>query len=303
VPADRRVLDLCDLDSLKWRDCADRATGPRAWLLRSEAGRLAERERRWVDAFDASVLISEAEAATLDDDRRLREKVHVVTNGVDLPDEWMSTAPNRLPGAPPVASRVGFVGMMNYAPNVDAVCWFARECWPAIRRAIPDATFRIVGRAPSSAVRRLETIPGVEVTGPVDDVVAELAEIDVSVAPMRIARGVQNKILEAMAASRAVVLTRAAALGIAARDGHDFVVADAPTEIAQRIVDLLQDDKRRSRIGRNARRYVALNHRWEAAMLPFELIATGRIERTATARTTLHARDSLRREPPVEIDR
>ncbi len=298
VSAGRRVLDLCDLDSLKWMGYAERSTGAKSMLFRSEGNRLATCERRWIRSFDASILISDAEAAALGDEN-LQERVHVVTNGVDLPAIDRQSASSQEAQPSTKTPTVGFVGMMNYTPNVDAVCWFANECWPAIRNAVPEATFRIVGRSPMRAVRDLEATPGVCVVGAVDDVATELRTFDVSVAPMRIARGLQNKVLEAMAAQRPVVLTKVAAEGIAARDGHDFVIADRPNEIAQDVIALLGDASNRERLGLSARRFVALNHRWEAAMLRFELIATGMIERTAESQAPTHACYPIRREPTL----
>lgn len=298
VFAGRRVLDLCDLDSLKWMDYAERSTGAKSMLFRSEGRRLATRERQWIRSFDASILISDAEAEALGDDD-LRARVHVVTNGVDLTNiESRNYYPQNAHGHTK-SPTVGFVGMMNYAPNVDAVCNFVSECWPAIRNAVPEAIFRIVGRSPTRAVRDLDAVSGVSVVGAVEEVATELCAFDVSVAPMRIARGLQNKVLEAMAAKRPVVLTAVAAEGISARDGHDFIIADRPNEIANSVIGLLGDASDRERLGLSARRFVALNHRWEAAMLRFELIATGMIERTAESQAPTHACYPIRREPTL----
>ncbi len=273
VPADRRVLDLCDLDSAKWAEYAAYASVPNRWLYRLEGKRLAVQERAWINAFDAAILISDAEATALGgriDDRRL----HFVTNGVDL-----SRVNNRpvSAGTSETArpSTVGFVGVMDYFPNVDAVCWFAETCWEAIRRAVPRATYRIVGRSPVPRVRRLSRIPGIVVTGEVESVQDELDRFDVSVAPLRIARGLQNKVLESMAAGVPVVLTAKAAEGIAARPDHDFVVVDGADAMIRATIELCCDDARRDRLARAGRRFVAVHHNWEQALEHFELIVTG----------------------------
>ncbi|UCC29253.1 MAG: TIGR03087 family PEP-CTERM/XrtA system glycosyltransferase [Phycisphaerales bacterium] len=308
VPARRRVLDLCDLDSQKWLEYAAASRGPARWLYNTEGRRLARNERAWVNAFDATLLITEAEAAALDGAAR-PGKLHIVGNGVPLPelgDPQGGAAGVSAPQQPVSGAKgahefsrpptVGFVGVMDYRPNVDAVCWFASQCWLDIRALYPEAVFRIVGRSPVRRIRRLATIPGVEVVGGVEDVAEEVRRFDVSVAPMRIARGLQNKVLEAMAAAKPVVLTSKAATGIAGRHAQEFVVADRPSDIVQSVVWLLTDRAERERLGRAARRFVAVHHCWEEALRMFELIVTGALERTAR-------RVSLRRRPvPIQAE-
>ncbi len=293
VPADRRVLDLCDLDSAKWAEYAAYSNVPKRWLYRLEGKRLAAQERAWINAFDASILISNAEAKALAggvDERRL----HFVTNGVDLPhvNHRGVSAKASDTTAP---STVGFVGVMDYFPNVDAVCWFTETCWEAIRRAVPRATFRIVGRSPVPRVQRLSRISGVVVTGEVANVQDELDRFDVSVAPLRIARGLQNKVLESMAAGVPVVLTAKAAEGIAARPDHDFVVVDDAAAMIRATIELCCDDARRNHIARDGRRFVAAHHNWEHALEQFELIVTG-----ATAPKTSAVEPLPRRAPVVD---
>lgn len=269
VSAPRRILDLCDLDSLKWRDYADhitrlRRTGIRDRLLRSiyqlEGRQLAAAELRWIDRFDAAILATGTEAAPL---RPLvsPRKIHVIGNGVDLPE----VEPTSTHGAHqnPV---IGFVGVMDYFPNVDAVTWFAAECWPAIRARFPTATFRIVGRSPTPAVHRLSSIPGIEVVGEVKYIVDAWKNFDVSVAPLRIARGVQNKVLEAMAAAKPVVLSSNAAKGISAVSEVDYLVADSAEHVTAAVCSLLSNPSLRTQIGQSARTFVATHRRWETEL-------------------------------------
>ena len=169
---------------------------------------------------------------------------------------------------------VGFVGVMDYRPNIDAVTWFARTCWPGIRSKHPSAIFRIVGRRPARRVLKLQRTPGIEVIGGVDDVVGEIRRFTVSVAPMRIARGLQNKVLEAMAAERAVVLTPQAAEGIAAVHNRDFLVAKGTSEMIEAICHLLGDPTKRQQIGEAARHLVANDYNWDGEMDRFALLAT-----------------------------
>jgi sugar transferase (PEP-CTERM/EpsH1 system associated) len=270
VPTKRRVLDLCDRDSQKWLDYAAASSGPAARLYRTEGNRMAIREKAWVGAFDATILITELEAAPL---RTVAGsgKIHVVGNGVSLPE---LTAP--VAGGPPT---VGFVGVMDYRPNVDAVCWFVSECWGELREAHPNAVFRVVGRSPTRRIRELSKVPGVQVVGGVDDIRPELQRLDVSVAPLRIARGLQNKVLEAMAAAKPVVLSSGAAAGIDACPERDYLIADTPDQFIRGVRRLLRDPIERQRMGQAARQFVANRHRWDDAVRKFELVVVGVIDR------------------------
>lgn len=286
VDAPMRLLDLCDRDSSKWSDYACNTRGPLKHLYATEAARLAAREVFWSHRFDAVTLVTEAEAQSLraavsgarGDDPAIRHStpaggnIHVVGNGVALPDASMLRSDNHQP-------LVGFVGVMDYRPNVDAVVWFAEHCWPAIRREVTDAQFQIIGRNPTAAVRRLERIGGVRVLGAVDHISPAVSRLAVSVAPLRIARGVQNKVLEAMAHARAVVLSPAAAIGVGAQDGVEYRIADSPTEISAAVVDLLRQPSVRQRMGEAARAFVASNHQWERELMRFRSLL-----RPATAR-------------------
>jgi len=267
VTAGRMVLDFCDWDSLKWSDYARRSRSPLGRLLQREAGRLRRREADWIGQFDASVVITDyerADAPTSADDQR----IHVVGNGVHAGPE-----PVTPPGA--AANNVGFVGQMDYPPNVDAVCWFVRQVWPAVRRDVPQARFNIIGRSPLRSVRALAQIPGVRVTGAVKDVRAEIERLAVSVAPMHMGRGLQNKVLEAMAAARPVVLSPTAARGIDATAPQHFLVAHGADEFARHVVALLHVPARRDEIGLAARRRVMERYRWDIEMAKLESLLMG----------------------------
>jgi sugar transferase (PEP-CTERM/EpsH1 system associated) len=279
--ARRKVLDLCDLDSRKWLDYAGQSSWPMSWAYQTEARRLAQRERQFVEEFDATILITAAEARGLsaqgcvtDFPSAVRGDVHIVGNGVqpcaeDAPHGDARSVPA---GRPAI---VGFVGAMDYRPNVDAVCWFATNCWSRIHDAFPQAEFRIVGRSPTRRVRNLQRIRGITVTGPVADVSAEVRQFTISVAPLRIARGLQNKVLEAMAHGKPVVLTGGAAEGLSALNSRDLVVADDADEFARQVCRLLADPDQCKRLGSAARQYIESHHDWERELDQFEWIVTG----------------------------
>ncbi|MCO6436851.1 MAG: TIGR03087 family PEP-CTERM/XrtA system glycosyltransferase [Phycisphaerae bacterium] len=281
VPAGRRILDLCDLDSLKWQDYARFGRGLMSSLYEIEGRRLGRRERSWITAFDATLLITEAEASHLP--LHLRRRVQIMGNGVTL-GEWGVAARSAHDDDGPV---IGFVGAMDYLPNVDAVTWFVRTSWPAIRARFPEARFRIVGHRPVRAVRRLVSFPGVEVVGAVADVQAEVRRTDVSVAPLRIARGLQNKVLEAMAEGVPVVLTPGAAEGIDGRADHDYCIAAEATDFAVRVVRLLLDATLRDRIGAAGRALVAHKFRWAEQLARLDEVLTdgGEPHRVVAQRT------------------
>ncbi|MDO9635965.1 MAG: glycosyltransferase, partial [Thiobacillus sp.] len=167
-----------------------------------------------------------------------RHKIGAFENGVDA--EYFSPArdyPN--PYADDVRGVV-FTGAMDYWPNIDAVTWFAERIFPAVREAVPTAQFTIVGSRPGEAVCALARQPGVIVTGGVPDVRPYLAHAACAVAPLRIARGVQNKVLEAMAMARPVVASAQAAEGIRAEAGRDYLLAQGEADFARAVVSCLQ---------------------------------------------------------------
>jgi len=231
-----------------------------SWVYGREARLLAEAERRYAGAFDATIVIAEPEAEIL---RALapaaRPRIAVVPNGVDTgyfdpsrawPDPFAR-------GSKPLV----FTGAMDYHPNVDGVAWFAREALPAIRSHCPAATFWIVGSNPSAEVRSLGDLDGVHVTGRVPDVRPYLAHAAVVVAPLRIARGVQNKVLEGLAMARPVVVTPNAVQGIAGVGPAEVAVAGDIAALVEAVVAVL--DRAPASVAA-AREFVLRHYGWEA---------------------------------------
>ena len=260
VPAKARVTDLVDADSAKWADYAQTASRVNRWLYRRESRAVAALETRAIRDCEAVVVVSAAEAKALPCQS---PKVIPVGNGVDT--EFFQPAG---PDATQAEASLVFTGSMDYRPNVEGVCWFVREVWPRLRRQVPSATFTVVGRDPAPAVRQLAKTPGVAVTGSVPDVRPYLAAASVVVCPLHIARGIQNKILEAMAAGRAVVASAAAIEGLDVEVGRDLLRADTPEEWAGQIGRLVGSLDERRRLEQSARRCVAENYSWPARMAP-----------------------------------
>ena len=258
---DRLVVDLVDVDSRKWLDYAQRATGPASLLFRLESRRVRALERAAGQA--RAVVLATRPEATLYRAFCPEGNLEVVANGVDL--AYFQPTPG------PVA-EVGcvFVGQLDYRANILSLEWFCAEVWPLIRQRIPAATLRLVGRNPTAAVRRLGSRPGVELIGTVADVRPHLAAARIVVVPLLVARGVQNKVLEAMAMGRAVIASPGALEGLTLRPDRDVLVADAPADWERQVARLWDDPAQRDTLGRAARLHVEREHQWETTLQPFD---------------------------------
>ncbi|MEM9169851.1 MAG: TIGR03087 family PEP-CTERM/XrtA system glycosyltransferase [Pseudomonadota bacterium] len=273
-----RLVDLCDADSAKWAAYARRRRGAMSWVYAREARLLAAEERRIIAWADASFAISEAEAGVLSAGRPAR-RLHWFGNGVNA--NYFN--PDTVYAAPDGAADIVFVGMMDYWANEDAVVWFVDKVWPKLRARAPAATFAIVGANPGSAVRALARTPGVSVTGRVADVRPWLAHARVVVAPLRIARGVQNKVREAMAMAKPVVATSGAAEGIAAVRDAELLVADAAGGFADEVASLLETPARADALGAAARARIAADYDWSRQLARFDRVLETLIDARATA--------------------
>lgn len=257
-PQGRLVVDFVDADAEKWRAYAAKARGPRAALYAREFQTLRAYEGQVLAEADAGLLVSDTERRLLGAMHPAdAHKLRIMPNGVDT--DFFSPA-----GAGDGCSLV-MTGRMDYAPNVDAALWFAEEILPRVRLRRPDAVFRIVGAAPTLAVRALARRPGVEVTGAVPDVRPYLAQAAAVVAPLRIARGIQNKVLEGMAAGRPVIATPDALDGIGAAPGLEVLTASDAQGFALAACAVL-NGRAPGDLGERARRYVLSHHQWGAQL-------------------------------------
>ncbi|WP_176591328.1 TIGR03087 family PEP-CTERM/XrtA system glycosyltransferase [Sphingobium sp. EM0848] len=263
--ATRFVMDFVDFDSAKYAAYGAQGSGPMAWINRREGRMLLDFERAVAKRADLCAFVSEAEAALFRQASGLGpDRIVAIDNGVAL--DYFDPASDFPAVQCATAPLLVFTGQMDYRPNVEAVESFARETLPAVRARCPEATFAIVGRNPTKAVQALAALPGVVVTGAVPDVRGWLAAADVVVAPLRIARGIQNKVLEAMAMARPVVASPQAAEGIDARDGEHLLIAADPAQEAEKIVALLSDGDRARRLGQAARVRMEERYRWSATL-------------------------------------
>jgi sugar transferase (PEP-CTERM/EpsH1 system associated) len=260
------LIDVCDADSAKWAEYGKRKGWPMSAVYARE-GRLLERaETAIINRAHAAFAITEEEADLLGSRDGVEKPVHWFANGVDA--DYFS------PSAAPQTGRIDavFVGAMDYWANVDAVTWFATEIWPEVRRSIDGATFFIVGSKPDAAVMALNGRDGVTVTGRVEDVRPYVAAAKIAVAPMRIARGIQNKVLEAMAMAKAVVATPAGLEGIDATVGAEAIAAASPNAFVAECVRLIEDRAAAAAMGRAARARILSDYQWAAQLKRFDAV-------------------------------
>lgn len=259
------ITDFCDVDSAKWSRYAAEHRWPASWIYAREGQRLLAFEQQAACRSVASLFATSAELTLFQQcSPTLSHKValHAIGNGVDsdyFSPEYAGTSP--YVGDEPT---IVFTGVMDYLPNIDAVTWCAQEILPRIRTQQPRTRFVIVGMNPTTAVQELaQTCPGVQVTGRVDDVRSYLAHADVVVAPLRIARGIQNKVLEAMSMARPVVMTPAPAAGLIGQAGVDFATADSAADFAIQVLSLLRTP-RGVAMGQQARARVQADYDWDS---------------------------------------
>ncbi len=249
------VIDFCDVDSHKWENYADRMPFYISWLYRLEAHRLFAFEAAAAKLALAALFITPAELLLF---RNLGGEGNILAlaNGVDT--EFFAPRPEQ-----PEYGRILFTGAMDYFPNEEGVTWFAKEVFPELRKKFPLVRFIIAGSNPSPKVKALARIEGVTVTGFVNDMRLEQAQAHIVVVPLRIARGMQNKVLEAMACGKAVVVCKQALGGIYAVPGQDLLMANEATDFRLCLEKLLADASTVTSMGAAARKYILTNLSWE----------------------------------------
>ncbi len=260
----RCLVDFVDVDSEKWAQYAKSRSWPMSWVYAREARRLLAFERASAARSVRSFFVTEKEAELF---RRLApecgSQVAVSGNGVDA--EFFSPTHELERPFKDEGQTVVFTGAMDYWPNVDAVTWFAKQVLPRLLVTWPGLCFYIVGRSPTAEVLALAG-SHVVVTGTVGDVRPFLSHADVVVAPLRLARGIQNKILEAMAMQKAVIAAASCAGVIDAIAGEDFLVAESPEEYHAQVDAMLRSPERAASIGASARRAVLSKYAWSAQL-------------------------------------
>jgi sugar transferase (PEP-CTERM/EpsH1 system associated) len=258
------LVDFVDVDSAKWTDYAAAHRWPMSWLYRREGRELLAYERSVAVQAQRSFFATEKEAALF---RRLapesEARVEALGNGVDA--DYFSPRPGQPSPFDAAELPIVFTGAMDYWPNVDAVAWFVREMLPELRQRWPALRFHIVGRSPGAAVRELAGA-AVSVTGTVPDVRPYLQHAAVVVAPLRLARGIQNKVLEAMAMARPVVAATACVEAIAATPGQHLLPALTTADFIQAVDQLLRNPAMAAAVGQAGRERVLAAYGWDACL-------------------------------------
>ncbi len=266
--AHRRVVDLVDVDSEKWHAFAQTTKGPMRFIYQREWRQIAGLEQRIVRECDLAAFVSNAEAALFTrQNPDCAPRIRGVSNGVD--HRYFDPVTHYAPVYDIARPNFVFTGTMDYPPNADAVIWFATGILPLIRRTLPAAQFHVVGSNPSPEVLKLARLHGVFVTGRVPDVRPYLAHATAGVAPMRIARGIQNKVLEAMAMARPVVLTSGALEGIEACPDTEVILADTPEDFAAACCWMAASTDG-NRVGAAARARIVRDYNWDTTLRRFD---------------------------------
>jgi glycosyltransferase involved in cell wall biosynthesis len=285
----RLIMDFVDVDSDKWRQYSRHARWPFSWIYKLESRRLAAYEKKVADSFHHSIFVSKKEAELFRSQNPGVGTVLTMPNGVDFTyfspggsnvsndfngsiasnDPNDSNNPNNSNDSSSSnassnsnKSILLFTGAMDYYANIDGVVWFSKEIFPHLLKQYPSLTFYIVGRNPAPEVKALVN-SHIKVTGYVEDIRPFYEMATIYVAPLRIARGIQNKILEAMAMARPVIATSKAFEGIEAIPGQDLLIADSRTEFIEKISLLLEDRAGCQSIAASARRTIEENYSWE----------------------------------------
>ena len=278
------IMDYVDLDSDKWRQYAQYTKFPKNLIYKTEHKRLLKYEIKINQRFDHSVFVSSREVEAFEKVYSHLRPTDVVSNGIDcdyfFPISLLSGKNIQDFGEDfqdtfwgfSQQPKLVFTGFMDYFANEDGVLWFCENIFPSVQKAIPDVQFYIVGNKPTNKIWSLSEIDGVTVTGYVHDIRPYYWMADVCVIPLRIARGLQNKVIESMATGNAVVATSNASDGILCHPGEDILIADDPTNFADAIIRLLGDKKQRMNMSIKAYGNVKANYTWEENLVRFEEI-------------------------------
>lgn len=268
APATNRVVHFAELDSDKWRQYAEHSRGLGKWVYAREHRQLLRFEQQAARQASAALVVSDVE-------KELFERAipgahaHVVRNGVDVAHFRSAGDSQRH------AHTLIFTGVMDYAPNIDAMVWFVANCWPTLKTRFPDARLLIVGSKPTPAVRALMAQPGITVTGRVDTTPPWFDQAAVAIAPLRLARGVQNKVLEAMSMGLPVVATPAAAQGLGRVPDGMLAAADSAADQVAAISQWLSHKEQARQAGLAAAHWIRAHWQWPQVLAEFDAVLAG----------------------------
>lgn len=278
------VMDFCDVDSDKWLQYSGQTRFPLSFIYRIENRHLFEYEKKINQLFDYSIFVSHAEANLFVRLFPEAKNISVIPNGVDY--EYFSPGRSYTVETDESLTELNelkklnkhkkpillFTGAMDYYANVDGVTWFCNDIFPLLKKKFPKAQFYIVGSNPHAKVKELGKRDGVESTGFVEDIRPYYQSANVCVIPLRLARGVQNKVLEAMAMGKPVVTTTKAIEGIQAVPEKHVLIEDTPQGFCDAVLRLLKDRETRERLGAKGRKFVEERYDWTTNMKKLDSI-------------------------------
>ncbi|NVK54904.1 MAG: TIGR03087 family PEP-CTERM/XrtA system glycosyltransferase [Alteromonadaceae bacterium] len=264
----KRIVDMADVDSDKWQQYAVNKPFYSAWVYKREHRLVKQYEQQILQDFDAITLITDEERDLFKSmsPANVANKIVTLGNGVDTEYFDPQAAFDFTDKPDDTHELICFTGAMDYWANVDAVVWFVNEVWPLVKQRYPQLYFYIVGGKPTEKVRNLADTDGVIVTGRVVDVRPYVHQSKVCVAPLRIARGVQNKVLEAMSMAKPVVMTSMGQEGIELPVAQQPLIEDSPEQQAALITSLLDDAAKLADIGRVNREWIVSRYGWDGAL-------------------------------------
>jgi sugar transferase (PEP-CTERM/EpsH1 system associated) len=266
------IMDFMDLDSDKWRQYAKTSNWPMKWVYQREARILANYENQITHDFDCSFFIADAEVELFKSRVKSSGKVLTMGNGMDTASFVPAASiPNN------EAPVMLFTGVMDYKPNIDSVVWFVENVWQKILKEYPEARFIIAGMNPTSNVKNLEKISGIKVTGFVDDILPYYHQSDYFIAPFRIARGVQNKVLQGFACGLPVISTPMGAEGIDCTKDIDILIASTADEFLSCIKHLDNNPEFREKIKANALKLIHERYSWEGKLQVLDDVLNGKV--------------------------
>jgi len=262
------LMDFMDLDSDKWRQYSDSSSFPMKWIYNRESELLSKYEQRIFRHFDTCFFTSQAEVDLFCQNVKCAKKPLAIGNGID--NETFTPAKIPPQNDDPVFI---FTGVMDYKPNIDSVLWFTDNVWPKIIKKYPESRLTIAGMNPVQSILNLTRVKGIEVTGFVDDILPYYHEADFFIAPLRIARGVQNKVLQAFSCGLPVISTSMGAEGIDYTDGENILIADTPDAFFESIEKLIENKHLYQSVKKNALELVKNRYSWDVKLAALKNIS------------------------------
>ncbi|WP_158769082.1 TIGR03087 family PEP-CTERM/XrtA system glycosyltransferase [Paraglaciecola sp. L1A13] len=266
------IMDFMDVDSDKWAQYKRSSHFPMSWIYNREHELVSQFERSVATRFDICYLIAQAEVDLFKENVIDTNNIHVLGNGLDT-KVFFPPKVKKINHAPILL----FTGVMDYKPNVDAVVWFVDKCWQSFTAKYPEARFIIAGMNPCNDVLALKMMQGIEVTGFVDDILPYYHSADIFIAPFRLARGVQNKVLQAFSCALPVVSTPMGAEGINCTPGKDVLIASDASDFVEKITFLSENKNLAADIGKRALCLIEEQYSWEGQLSPIVDLLTSSV--------------------------